>query len=98
MPEHERDLDLLADHVVRRMHVLCGGALRENLGLPEVLEVLGVSKDGSVYLDDPLDLKRLHYADDILYNVIEHIQSKWAAFRQTETSPPTFDDDGEFEA
>ena len=53
MPEHERDLDLLADHVVWRMHVLCGGALRENLGLPEVLEVLGVSKDGSVYLDDP---------------------------------------------
>ena len=76
MPEHERDLDLLADHVVRRMHVLCGGALRETVGTAEVLEVLGIPSDPMGTPGDPLNLERLRYADGLLHDVIGHVQSK----------------------
>lgn len=98
MSERTRHLDLLADHVVERMHALCKEAVQEGIGRHEAAKVLGMKPMPG---DMNYGLDQLRYADDLLYDVIAYIQSTWVRFRSVESQEkpiaPTFDDDGDFE-
>jgi len=98
MSERTRHLDLLADHVVERMHALCKEAVQEGIGRHEAVKILGMKPMPG---DMNYGLDQLRYADDLLYDVIGHVQETWRRFRQGEPTrtraAPTFDENGDFD-
>lgn len=100
MDQRTKHLDLLADYVIERMHALCKEAVREGIGRHEAAKLIGVQPERKPG-DDPCDFGHLHYADDLLCDVIGHIQSRWERFKEAESKPPpyapVFDDYGEFD-
>lgn len=98
MSERTHHLDLLADHVVERMHALCKEAVQEGIGRHEAVKIMGIQAPNG---DRNYGLDQLRYADDLLYDVIGHVQETWRRFRQGEPTRTraalTFDENGDFD-
>lgn len=97
-----RDLDLFADHLIRKMEPLCGEAVREKIGRHDVMDILGVGRATEDPTGDPWNLEPLMYADGILCDVFRHIGLRWGQFRETErrlrsAAAPTYEDESEFD-
>jgi hypothetical protein len=100
--ERNRQLDLLADYIMRKMGPLCGEAVQENMNRYDVLDVCGIDRKPYDHEGDPLNLEQLHYAGGLLGDVFRHMATRWGQFRETErrlrsAAAPTYDDEGEFD-
>lgn len=96
------DLDLLADHFMRKIDALCGEAVREKLSRYEVLEICGIERKPYDPTGDPWNLEQAMYADKLLADVFNHMATRWSRFREVErrlrsAAAPTYDDEGEFD-